>query len=561
MINILFIFLLFVSIPFTDNKEKSIKDKKGFIVNDTNEINEYIDIYRRAFDLLIENHADSANAVQLLKDGIDGMMYNLDPYTRLLEGSSKDNMDILRKGKYGGVGFSIGVRKRVLTVLSVMEESPSYSEGINVGDHILMVDSVSTKGLSVKEAVKLIKGDVGSEVQLNIYRPSIKKNIDFNLTRDNIVVKHVPYWGIDDNNIGYIRVSKFSRNVSKDFKMALEEFKKHEGLKGIVVDLRKNSGGLLSSAIKIVDYFTERGELILSSKGKTNKSNREWKSRMKPIIPNEMPLAILIDKNSASASEIVSGALQDLDRAVVIGEKSFGKGLIQHPYDLNDTLTLKITTAKYYLPSGRLIQTQDYFKEGFLENRGTNNDSLFLSKTGRTLKGGGGITPDIKINSEKIPRYVDSIWKSGAFTSFAAEYYAKNPNMKKYSNINTIILRDFKKYLDKYSIDFIVDGEIEFKKLEAKLKETDDYNKDNKLTMGEQLMLNNVNHYFNNIRNNQFSNNINKKWIKKALMREFSKVIYGSKEEIKAKLFDDKIYEKAVQVLLKRKDYNIFLNL
>ena len=209
-------------------------------------------------------------------------------------------------------------------------------------------------------------------------------------------------------------------------------------------DLRKNSGGLLSSATRIVDYFAERGEVILKSKGKKSGSNREWKSRLKPIIPNDVPLAVLIDKNSASASEIVSGALQDLDRAVIIGQKSFGKGLIQHPYDINDTLTMKITTAKYYLPSGRLIQVEDYFKKGFLES-GIENDTLFKSKTGRKMYSGGGISPDVEMEIIKIPEYVNSIWRSGAFTSFAAEYYVDNPNIKNNSNFS-IDLSMFRKF-------------------------------------------------------------------------------------------------------------------
>ena len=556
MNNIIFYCILFFSITFADKNVEKIKAKKEFIKNDNAEIEEYIDIYKRAFELIMKNHADTANAVELIKDGIDGMLYNLDPYTRMLEGSAKDNMDILRKGKYGGVGFSIGVRKRKLTVLSVMEESPSYSEGIFVGDYIIKVDSVDTKGLSVKEAVKLIKGEVGSKVELTIFRPSIKKEITFSLTRDNIVVKHVPYWGVDENGIGYVRITKFSRNVAKDFKLALEEFKKHDNLNGIIIDLRKNSGGLLSSATRIVDYFAERGEVILKSKGKKSGSNREWKSRLKPIIPNDVPLAVLIDKNSASASEIVSGALQDLDRAVIIGQKSFGKGLIQHPYDINDTLTMKITTAKYYLPSGRLIQVEDYFKKGFLES-GIENDTLFKSKTGRKMYSGGGISPDVEMEIIKIPEYVNSIWRSGAFTSFAAEYYVDNPNIKNNSNfsIDLSMFRKFKKYLDRYDLDYVVEGEKEFRKLEKTLKQS------NKITLAYNNLLNSANQYFNNIRNNQFYNRNNQRWIEDALRRELTKVVYGSSAEIKAQIYNDEVYHKGVEILLNKKTYSKILNL
>ena len=560
MKKILIILVLFVSVGFSDNKKKLSKDANEISLNNKTDEDYYLDLYRRAFDLIIKNYADSANSVELIKNSIDGMMYDLDPYTRLLEGSAKDKMDILRKGKYGGVGFSIGVRKKILTVLSVMEESPAYSEGINAGDHILMIDSTLTKGLTVKDAVSLIKGEVGSSVELSIYRPSVKKKINFDLTRNNIIIKHVPYWGVDENGIGYIRITKFSKNVASDFKKGLEEMKDNKNLKGIVIDLRNNSGGLLSGAIKIVDYFTERGEIILKSRGKKTNSNRVWKSRSKPVIGSDIPLTVLINKNSASASEIVAGSLQDLDRAVILGQKSFGKGLIQHPYDLNDTLTLKITTSKYYLPSGRLIQTEDYFKKGFLE-KGFEADSIFVSKTGRKLKGGGGITPDILLEKNVIPKYVKAIWKSGAFTSFAAEYYVKNPELKKDLNINRTIIRNFKKYLDKYELNYIIEGEAEFIKLKDKLTETDVINNKKYISFQEKEMLNRIERYFENSHNMQFILNSNERWIENGLLREFSRIIFGSKEEIKVSLYEDLEYKKATEIILQKKSYKNILNL
>ena len=257
----------------------------------------------------------------------------------------------------------------------------------------------------------------------------------------NITVKHVPYWGIQENDIGYIRVTKFSKNAAKDFKKGLLEISKYDNLKGVVIDLRGNSGGLLSNAIKIIDYLIERGEVVLSSKGKNSRSNKTWKSRNKPIISIDVPLAILVNRSSASASEIVAGALQDLDRAIIIGQKSFGKGLVQHMYSLNDTIDVKITTAKYYLPSGRLIQKEDYLDNGFLTDGLNENDSIFYSKGGRELYGGGGITPDVKTDVVKFSPYVNSIWKEGAFLSFAAYYVPINKNISLPVQIDNKIMR------------------------------------------------------------------------------------------------------------------------
>jgi len=623
MKNSLISLMIFVTIIFGEEKVKIINEKKDILLKNKvsqKEIDEYMNLYERSFEKILEKYADNANPIDLIKDGIKGMVHNLDPYTLLLEGSSKDSYDLLRKGKYGGVGFSIGVRKRVLTVLSVMEDSPAYSEGILVGDQISMIDSTSTKGFTVKEAVKLIKGDVGSQVVLSIFRPGTKEKIDFELTRDNIVVKHVPYWHIDDKGIGYIKINRFSKNVSNDFKMSLleldaEKFIDNNGnnkwddkesyidlnkngswdygeiytdsnnnnkydiaedfiddnnnnkydkrgcLKGLVIDLRNNKGGLLSAAIKIVDSFTERGELILEQKGKISTENRVYKSRNKPLINNQVPIAILINKNSASASEIVAGALQDLDRAVIIGQKSYGKGLVQKMYDLNDTLTLKITTAKYYLPSGRLIQVEDYFKEGFLEEGINEQDSLFFSKTGREFEGGGGITPDVIVENQNIPPYVNALWNSGAFTTFAAEYFVKYPDIKDNLKISRKTLRDFKNYLDDYDIQYTLKGEKELNKLKEQLKVTGLTSSNNHISFEEQKMIEEMEKYFDRLHYKQFTLIHNHKWIKNGLLREFSKVIHGNKEEIKVSLNEDEEYDKSREVLLRKKEYLKILNL
>ena len=536
-------------------------DKKQVEFNNNEDYKEYIDLFESSFNKLKINFVDSVNESEMIKAGIKGMLKNLDPYTKLLEDNSLESFEILRKGKYGGVGIQIGLRRDTLTVLSPMEDSPAYSEGIIAGDKIMKIDSTFTKGMTVSDASKLIKGEVGSTVILNILRPSTKEKIDFELERSSIVVKHVPYWGVDKNNIGYIRITRFSRNASKDFKKGLEELQ-DKNIKGLVIDLRGNSGGLLSNAINILDYLCERGEVLLKSKGKTNRSNKEWKSRRKPILDIDTPIVVLVNRGSASASEIVAGAIQDLDRGVVIGQNTFGKGLVQHMYDLNDTITLKITTSKYYLPSGRLIQKQDYLDNGFLTDGLDKVDSLFTTKGGREVKGGNGIVPDIKTERNILSPYVQELWRQGVFLSFAASYVPFNKDLKIPVVIDTRIMNAFKLFIKDYTLEYKLKGEDEYLKFLDKVNMSpisinkfskniyfkDSYNNEQNSTIP-------VENYFNEIKKVQFSLEENQKWIKNGLEREISKVIGGEKERIKASLNEDLEYRKAINLILNLKDY------
>jgi len=603
--------------------KKNNKSKKEIVFSNNEDVDAYLDMFDNSFNKLKVHYVDSVNESEMIKEGIKGMMKKMDPYTKLLEGSSKDSYDVLRKGKYGGVGIQMGVRRDTLTVLSPMEDSPAYSEGIHAGDQIIMVDTTSTIGMTTSEAAAIIKGEIGSTVTLGIFRPSTKERINFELERSNITVKHVPYWGIDENNIGYIRITRFSKNVSKDFKKALLEmdgeeyddlndnnnwdkaekyndsnkngiWDKGEGftdknnngkwddqesfidynnnqkydrrgrLEGLVIDLRGNSGGLLSNATAILDYLCTRGDVLLSSRGKANRANKEWKSRRKPIVDIDVPIAVLINKSSASASEIVAGALQDLDRAVIIGQKSFGKGLVQHMFDLNDTTTLKITTAKYYLPSGRLIQKQDYLNNGFLTDGLDEKDSLFVTKSGRVVKGGGGIYPDVKTGLSKKSNYINALWREGMFLSFAASYVPFHDNLSIPLYIDNKIVNDFKTYLKDFDISYSLPGEKDLEKLKEKISKSsisiNKYSKNISMTKNSTIV-SEAYKYFKQVKKVQFSMPENKKWIKNGLLREMSRILSGNKESIKVSLFEDDEYNKAVEILTDLKEYDSLLGL
>ena len=522
---------------------------------------EYIKLLEKSLKLLKTNYVDSINESEVIISGIKGLMKELDPYTKLLMSDSKASYDHLRKGKYGGIGIQIGMRRDTLTVLSTFENSPAYSEGIQIGDNILMIDSTYTKNLTLKESSNLIKGELDSIVTLSIYRSVTKERLKFDLKRSNIPLKNVPYWGLDDNGVGYIRINRFSKNSDKDFKQGLEELSKN-GLKSLIIDLRGNSGGLLSTAINILDNLTNRGDDLLSQKGKTSRSNREWKSRRNPVLSPEIPLIILINRRSASASEIVAGTIQDLDRGIVLGEKSFGKGLVQHMYDLNDSTTLKVTTAKFYLPSGRLIQKQDYLDNGFLTDGLDKIDSTFITKNGREVRGGGGIIPDVKTSKNKYSPFVNALYKEKVFLTFATDFIPRNPDLKEKLENNLVlpnqVFNEFKKFLIDYDLEYKIIGEVEFEKMKNNLlKESISINKYSRLitTNPDYNMIRDIENYFKNIKQIQIDLSDNKRDIKNGLLREFCRLLFDEKKRIAVSLKNDIEYNKAVEILNEKNEY------
>ena len=564
LIKILIIVLSFSFVVGQNSKKK--KPDSNVVFSNKESKEEYLKILERSIDLLETNYVDSINMSEIILSGVRGLMLPLDPYTKLLMDQSKESYDHLRTGKYGGVGIKIGLRRDTLTVLGTYENSPAYSEGIQVGDNIMMIDSISTKGLTLKESSQMIKGELDSVVSLHIFRSSTKEKIKFDLTRSNIPLKNVPYAGVNEDGIGYIRITRFSKNSDKDFKEGLKKMI-DQGLNGLIIDLRGNSGGLLSSAINILDNLTERGDVLLTQKGKRSKSNKEWKSRREPILNKDIPLVILINRKSASASEIVAGTIQDLDRGVVIGQKSFGKGLIQHMFNLNDTTTIKITTAKFYLPSGRLIQKQDYFDDGFLTDGLDKKDTTFTTLGGRFVKGGGGIVPDIVTVPNKYSSFINALWKDKVFLTFAADYAPKNPWLKKRLDKKMLlpnrVIKEFKKFVKYYDLQFTVPGEKEYNKMKDKLVDNPiSFNpySNNSTEVINYKLLNEIEKYFQNVRNTQLSLSSNKKSIENGLLREFTRILYSEEKRIEVSLINDVEYNEALELLTNLKEYNEILS-
>ena len=448
------------------------------------------------------------------------------------------------------------------------------------------------------------------------------KEIIFNLIRSNIIVKDVPFWEVNNKGIGYIRIKKFSKNTAKDFRLALNEILKNSLTKGLVIDLRGNTGGLLSNALNILDQLVPKGQSLLKTRGRINKANRNFNAKYSSKIPENFPMVVLIDGRSASASEIVSGTLQDLDLALVLGTPSFGKGLVQRIYNVNDSISLKVTTSKYYTPSGRLIQKKDYLDNDVLTDGLDDNDSTFFTKNGRSVKGGGGIYPDIEIKKQNIPPLVQSLYRERLFIKFASEYVYKKQLTLPIS-INEKIIKDFISYVQNYEINYIIPGESELTDLKnsiydkyARKNQTNNkkyknqpdgqsyiivdaygwmriknaFGKTIKLIPPEKHNLNTGEYYYNEIRRIvpktklkntdinylssltkrledyfdevkvlQYSDKENIKWVENALLREMSLVLGNEKEKIKVSLYNDVEYLKAVDLILNKSEYNKFI--
>ena len=434
-------------------------------------------LINEVYKSLITRYADRLDTEKFTKIVINNILDDLDPYTVYMEEDEKEGLDLLTKGKYGGVGINLGVREKKLTVISPMDNSPAKRKGVISGDIIVKIDGLFTKEMSLDDAAKHIRGPKGTDVILSIKRFGDEKLIDFTLTRDNITVKDVAYTGMLDDETGYIRLTRFSKNSVPEMRSAIKNIQT-ENASRIVIDLRDNPGGLLQSAIEILDMITPKGSTLLSTKGRLPESNKHYISRKDPIIGEEIKIAILINEGSASASEIIAGAVQDLDRGIILGTRSFGKGLVQSVYGLDGSgkRSLKVTTAKYYIPSGRLIQKPGYIDDEVIINE-EEEDSLFYTIGGRRVKGGGGISPDYEVEMPKVTPLVLECWRKGLFFNFAQE---RQHRYDTYDDalVDVTILDDFKSYLDNQEIDVNTDGEKDLGMAREKILSLDSTNMD-----------------------------------------------------------------------------------
>ena len=434
-------------------------------------------LINEVYKSLITRYADRLDTEKFTKVVINNILDDLDPYTVYMEEDEKEGLDLLTRGKYGGVGINLGERDKKLTVISPMDDSPAKRKGIIAGDIIVKIDGLLTEEMSLDDAASHIRGPKGTDVTLFIKRFGDEQLIEFVLTRDDITVKDVAYAGMLDNETGYIRLTRFSKNSGPEMRSAILNLQ-HDNASRIIIDLRDNPGGLLQSAIEILDMLIPKGELLLSTKGRMPEANKRYIARKTPIIEDDVKIAILINEGSASASEIISGTIQDLDRGVIVGTPSFGKGLVQSVYGLDSSgkRSLKVTTAKYYVPSGRLIQKPGYIDDK-LVIRDEKEDSVFVTVGGRNVKGEGGITPDYEVVMPKSTPLLLECWRKGLFFSFAQEWQHKYDSYED-ALIDLDLMADFKVFIDAHEVDVTTEGEKQFQEARTKITALDSTNMD-----------------------------------------------------------------------------------
>ncbi len=421
------------------------------------EINKNIDIFGRVYKEIVSNYVDEVDPEKFMHAGIEGMLETLDPYTVYLAGKDEDEIDLMTHGQYGGVGISIGVRDGFITVLSPMEGYSAFKQGVRAGDKIMEIDGKSVFGMNPDSVRLFVRGEPGTIVKMKIEREGEKKPIEFSLVREEIQVNNVSYFGFVNNNVGYIRLDRFSRRAGEEVRQAIKEMKVKGDLKGIILDLRDNPGGLLDAAVEIVSKFAPQGSTIVSTRGRKEEEEKVFRVEEEPVAA-DIPLVVLVNKGSASASEIVAGAIQDLDRGVILGTRSFGKGLVQTVLPLNYDASLKITTARYYTPSGRCIQEIDYLhknKDGVFTVKPDSLKKEFKTIHGRIVKESGGIAPDTVVVGEEGSVYYVELLRKAMFFNFATQYVAKNPTNDGDFKITDGTVEEFHKYVKSQKFEFV----------------------------------------------------------------------------------------------------------
>ncbi len=396
------------------------------------EIAKNLDIFASLFKEVNALYVDEVNPNQLMRVGIDAMLNSLDPYTNFISEDEVEDYRTLNTGQYGGIGALTRQIENRTVVSMVYEAYPAYKNGLRVGDEIIKMNDIELSKLSHDEANQLMRGQVGTIVKLSVKRLSADKLIDLEFKREKIKVSNVPYFGMITTTVGYVQLSDFTPDAGQEIKNAVVSLRE-KGAKNIILDLRGNPGGLLLEAVNICNIFIPKGKKVVSTKGKVEDSNFVYETKFNPI-DTEIPLVVLINRGSASASEIVAGTIQDYDRGIVIGEKSYGKGLVQVSRPLSYNSQVKITTAKYYTPSGRCIQVLDYGHRREDGSVGSIPDSLkreFKTSNGRTVYDGGGIEPDVKVLSMEVSSLTQALFLQGFIFDYANLYASKNAAIAK----------------------------------------------------------------------------------------------------------------------------------
>lgn len=542
--------ILFLGFAFTATAQED-KDHNFTVAKNLDVLN----VIYKHLDLM---YVDTLNGNEVIGNGINAMLQSLDPYTVYYPEEKVKELKFMITGKYGGIGSVIRYNNQLKRVIidQPYEHMPAAEVGLKKGDIILSIDDKDMTHKDQEYVSNHLRGDPGTSFILKIKRPSTGKVMKMKITRRAIQTPAVPYYGMKDNGVGYINLSSFTENCSKDVRRAFMDLKQ-KGMKSLIFDLRGNGGGSESEAVNIVNMFVPKGVLVVSNRGKLKRVNRDYKTTVEPI-DTVMPIVVLVDESSASASEITCGALQDLDRAVIMGMRTYGKGLVQMTLDLPYNGTLKLTTSKYYIPSGRCIQAINYKHSngGYTEHVPDSLTKVFYTSRGREVRDGGGIMPDVEVKADSVPNiayYLAGVRDSNELLlNYQLDYIASHPVIAQPEqfNITDAEYEDFKQRVLK--ADFKYDRESEkYLKTLVKLAKFEGYYDEAKTE-------------FDNLEK-KLSHNVakdldfNKETIKKLIANGIIPAYYYQKGNIQYALSSDKQIKEAMALLADGKRYKTLL--
>ena len=535
------ILILFLGTAFDDDDD--IYDK----------INKNMDIFGKVYKEIALNYVDEIDPDIFVKAGIDGMLSTLDPYTVFIDENRKDEIDLITIGKYAGIGITVGLRDSLITITNVMNGYEAQRKGLRRGDKILEVNNNDLTKVKLRDVRKYVRGPEGSTLTMQIQRNG--DILYFDLTREEIILKNISYSGFvgdPSERILYIKLDRFTTNAENEVENILKTYESKGEIKGVILDLRGNAGGLLDAAIGILNKFVDKNSLLLITKSKKKDSEKKYFSKQDPLIPGDIPLVVLVNKTTASASEIVAGAIQDLDRGVIIGSKSFGKGLVQQIKELSSDSRLKMTASRYYTPSGRWIQEKDYFKEnksGVFIDKESFSQEEFKTLGGRTVYAKGGIMPDIEMDIEPESEIHKGLLDKDMFFKFTGYYLEQNPDVKTFVCTDEV-LGQFKDFLMLYNFDYISEADRRINELKRIASEKeysesfDDYL--------DKLMLE-----VSSEEEREFENA--KDELKRDIEYEMNKRIITEMEQIEATFPQDIPLQEAINIIRDRTEYNRLL--
>lgn len=544
-IPLIFVVFLFSSflLGTTYNRQTDIYDK----------INKNMDVFGKVYREIALNYVDAIDVDKFFRYGIEGMLGTLDPYTVYYDDKSRDVLDLITSGKYGGIGVTIEMKDSTIRITDVMTGYEAQRKGIRIGDIVLQIDDVDIKGFQLERIRQIVRGAPDTKLKMKIQREG--DIIDFDLTRQEIILKNVSYSGFvgeESDGIAYIKLDRFTSNSENEVENALKTFKSKNNLNGLILDLRNNGGGLLDAAIGILNKFTDKNSFLLTTRGNNKESEKKFFSKENPLIPKDVPIVILINQNTASASEIVAGAVQDLDRGVIVGSKSFGKGLVQQIKELGNDSRLKITTSRYFTPSGRWIQEKNYFKEnksGVFLNNESFQQTEFRTLNGRIVYANGGITPDVEIKLESESEIHMALLLKDMFFKYAIYYLENHPNLKIFKCSDNIF-EDFKSFI--YSKDFSYKSDAD-----KKLDDLKQIGSKKNYSQSYYEYIDKLEKEISKEKNSELDNS--KEELKRSIEAEINKMIITESEQITATFDTDKQLQEAIRILKDRNQYNKIL--